>query len=104
MSKQFMDLLFGGYRRQVLGLLLLRPDDSLYVRQIARLTECPRGPCTGNFCRWRALESCCASRRGTRFATEPIASTRYTQSWRRSFARHPGWLTFCATLWLRLAT
>jgi len=43
MSKQFMDLLFGGYRRQVLGLLLLRPDDSLYVRQIARLTGVPPG-------------------------------------------------------------
>jgi predicted nucleotidyltransferase len=43
MSKQFMDLLFGDYRRQVLGLLLLRPDDSLYVRQIARLTGVPPG-------------------------------------------------------------
>lgn len=42
-GKQFMDLLFGGYRRQVLGLLLLRPDDSLYVRQIARLTGVPPG-------------------------------------------------------------
>ena len=38
-----MDLLFSNYRRQVLGLLLLRPDDSLYVRQIARLTGVPAG-------------------------------------------------------------
>jgi predicted nucleotidyltransferase len=43
MAKQFMDLLFSSYRRQVLGLLLLRPDDSLYVRQIARLTGVPAG-------------------------------------------------------------
>ena len=33
MSKQFMDLLFFFYFRQVLGLLLLRPDESLYVLQ-----------------------------------------------------------------------
>jgi predicted nucleotidyltransferase len=43
MAKQFMDLLFSSYRRQVLGLLLLRPNDSLYVRQIARLTGVPAG-------------------------------------------------------------
>jgi predicted nucleotidyltransferase len=43
MAKQFMDLLFSSYRRKVLGLLLLRPDDSLYVRQIARLTGVPAG-------------------------------------------------------------
>ncbi len=43
MAKQFMDLLFSSYRRQVLGLLLLRPGDSLYVRQIARLTGVPAG-------------------------------------------------------------
>ena len=43
MARQFMDLLFSNYRRQVLGLLLLRPDDSLYVRQIARLTGVPAG-------------------------------------------------------------
>ena len=43
MAKQFMDLLFSSYRRQVLGLLLLRPDESLYVRQIARLTGVPAG-------------------------------------------------------------
>lgn len=43
MSKNFMDLLFGAYRRQVLGLLLLRPDESLHVREIARLTGVPAG-------------------------------------------------------------
>lgn len=43
MSKHFMDLLFGVYRRQVLGLLLLRSDESLHVREIARLTGVPAG-------------------------------------------------------------
>jgi len=43
MAQPFMDLLFGRYRRQVLGLLLLRPGESLYVRQIARLTGVPAG-------------------------------------------------------------
>lgn len=38
-----MKLLFGTYRRQVLGLLLLRPDDDLHVREIARLTGVPAG-------------------------------------------------------------
>jgi predicted nucleotidyltransferase len=38
-----VDLLFTAYRRQVLGLLLLRPDDSLHVREISRLTGVPAG-------------------------------------------------------------
>ncbi|HJS88971.1 MAG TPA: nucleotidyltransferase domain-containing protein [Steroidobacteraceae bacterium] len=39
-----VELLFGAYRRQVLSLLLLRPDESFYVREIARLTGAPAGP------------------------------------------------------------
>jgi predicted nucleotidyltransferase len=38
-----VDLLFTAYRRQVLGLLLLRPEDSLHVREISRLTGVPAG-------------------------------------------------------------
>lgn len=38
-----VDLLFGAYRRQVLGLLLLRPEDGLHVREISRLTGVPAG-------------------------------------------------------------
>ena len=38
-----MELLFGTYRRQVLGQLLLRPDETFYVRQLARLTAVPAG-------------------------------------------------------------
>jgi len=37
-----IDLLFSAYRRRVLG-LLLRPDDSLHVREISRLTGVPAG-------------------------------------------------------------
>jgi len=38
-----IDLLFSAYRRKVLGLLLLRPEDSLHVREISRLTGVPAG-------------------------------------------------------------
>jgi len=41
--KNFMELLFGTYRRQVLGVLLVRPDEAFYVRQLARLTGVPAG-------------------------------------------------------------
>jgi predicted nucleotidyltransferase len=37
------DLLFSAYRRKVLAPLLLRPDDALHVREIARLTGVPVG-------------------------------------------------------------
>jgi predicted nucleotidyltransferase len=35
------DFLFGGYRRDALALLLMHPDDSYHVREIARLTGRP---------------------------------------------------------------
>ena len=38
-----MEVLFGAYRRQILALLLLHPDESFYVREIARLTGVPAG-------------------------------------------------------------
>lgn len=37
------EILFGAYRREVLGLLLLRPDESFHVREIGRLTGVPVG-------------------------------------------------------------
>lgn len=37
------EILFGAYRRQVLALLLLRPDERFHVREIARLTGIPAG-------------------------------------------------------------
>ena len=38
MNTALVNVLFPGYRRGVLGLLLLRPEDSCHVREIARLT------------------------------------------------------------------
>jgi len=38
-----IDVLFGRYRRRILSLLLLRPEESLHVREIARLTRTPAG-------------------------------------------------------------
>jgi predicted nucleotidyltransferase len=40
---QLVQLLFGAYRRQILGLLLLRPEESFYVREIERVTGVPAG-------------------------------------------------------------
>jgi len=41
---QAAELLFGRYRRQVLALLLLRPDESFYVRELERLSGMRAGP------------------------------------------------------------
>lgn len=38
------ELLFGRYRRQVLALLLLRPDETFYVRELERLSGMRAGP------------------------------------------------------------
>jgi predicted nucleotidyltransferase len=40
---QLVEFLFGAYRRRILGLLLLRPQESFYVREIGRLTSVPAG-------------------------------------------------------------
>jgi predicted nucleotidyltransferase len=40
---QLVEILFGAYRRKILGLLLLRPDETFYVREIARLTGVSAG-------------------------------------------------------------
>ncbi len=38
-----MELLFGQYRQRVLSLLLLNPEESYYVREVARLTNTAPG-------------------------------------------------------------
>ena len=43
MSISLSSILFKDYRRRVLGLLLLHPDKSYHVREIARLTETVAG-------------------------------------------------------------
>jgi predicted nucleotidyltransferase len=40
---QLVELLFGTYRRRILSLLLLHPDQGFYVREIERLTGVPSG-------------------------------------------------------------
>ena len=46
MHQSLSSLLFPEYRRRVLGLLLLRPDDALHGREIARRTGLPAGTIT----------------------------------------------------------
>jgi hypothetical protein len=43
MTTNPVHLIFSDDRRQVLGLLLLRPDESFHLREIARLTGVPTG-------------------------------------------------------------
>jgi predicted nucleotidyltransferase len=43
MQQALSELLFPGYRRRVLGLLLLHPEETLHGREIARRTELPSG-------------------------------------------------------------
>jgi predicted nucleotidyltransferase len=38
-----VEVLFGAYHRRILALLLLRPEQSFYVREIARLAKVPAG-------------------------------------------------------------
>ena len=42
-APQLVEILFGAYRRGILALLLLHPDESFYVREIGRLTGVPAG-------------------------------------------------------------
>ena len=38
MPKQPIELMFSAYRRELLGLLLLRPDEEFHVRELGRMT------------------------------------------------------------------
>lgn len=40
---QLLEVLFGAYRRQILALLLMRSDETFYMREIAQLTGVPTG-------------------------------------------------------------
>ena len=46
MQQTVSSILFPGYRRRVLGLLLLHPDEALHGREIARRTGLPSGTIT----------------------------------------------------------
>ena len=42
-KSRLVELLFGAYRRRILSVLLLHPEQSFYVREIGRLTGIPAG-------------------------------------------------------------
>jgi predicted nucleotidyltransferase len=42
-SSNLAETLFGAYRRRVLGVLLLHPDQSFHMRELSRLTDVPAG-------------------------------------------------------------
>ena len=46
MQQTLSSVLFAGYRRRILGLLLLHPDEALHGREIARRTGFPSGTLT----------------------------------------------------------
>jgi hypothetical protein len=46
MHRSLSAVLFRGYRRRVLGMLLLHPEESLHGREIARRTGLPAGTLT----------------------------------------------------------
>ena len=45
-TSSLMDLLFGDYRQRVLAVLLLQPDTSFHLRELARVTGCSAGTLT----------------------------------------------------------
>lgn len=45
-TSSLMDLLFGDYRQRVLAVLLLQPDQSFHVRELARMTGSSAGTLT----------------------------------------------------------
>jgi predicted nucleotidyltransferase len=51
MQHTLSSILFPGYRRRVLGLLLLHPDEALHGREIARRTLLPSGTITRELAR-----------------------------------------------------
>lgn len=55
MHQSLATLLFPEYRRRVLGLLLLRPDEALHGREIARRTGLPAGTITRELTRLAAV-------------------------------------------------
>lgn len=43
LSPSPVEILFGSYRRRILALLFVRPDEQFHVREISRLTGIPAG-------------------------------------------------------------
>jgi predicted transcriptional regulator len=61
-------VLVNGYQRRVLGLLLLHPDQSYHVREIARLTDTAPGTLHKELSKLAAAGILERERRGNQFA------------------------------------
>lgn len=68
MHQSLSSTLFPGYRRRVLGLLLLHPDESLHGREIARRTGLPPGTLTRELKRLADVGLLKCERRGNQLA------------------------------------
>lgn len=68
MHQSLSSTLFPGYRRRVLGLLLLHPDESLHGREIARRTGLPPGTLTRELKRLADVGLLNCERRGNQLA------------------------------------
>ena len=64
MQQTLSSTLFPGYRRRVLGLLLLHPDEALHGREIARRTGLPSGTLTRELTRLAQVGLLRRERRG----------------------------------------
>jgi predicted nucleotidyltransferase len=67
MQHTVSSVLFPGYRRRVLGLLLLRPDEALHGREIARRTGLPSGTITRELLRLAQAGLLKREQRGNQF-------------------------------------
>ena len=68
MHQSLSSILFPGYRRRVLGLLLLHPEESLHGREIARRTGLPPGTLTRELKRLADVGLLNCERRGNQLA------------------------------------
>ena len=67
MQQTISSTLFPGYRRRVLGLLLLHPDEALHGREIARRTGLPSGTLTRELVRLAHVGLLKREKRGNQF-------------------------------------
>jgi DNA-binding IclR family transcriptional regulator len=89
-STQPINLMFGAYRRKVLAVLLLRPDEDFHVRELERLTGVPAGSLHRELKALAAAGLLRVYSRAIRFVIRRTGRRRSTRNWRASFARPPG--------------
>jgi len=77
------ELLFPEYRRRVLGLLLLRPDEALHGREIARRTGLPAGTLTRELGKLAEVGLLKREKRGNQQVWRPRCSSMPCDGWQR---------------------